>query len=677
MSPTNSIASDGPPQKKPRVFGEDVPYQYQPVNGAGSNPITYTSHALPVVNKSRLDPSYTAYLENRVHYLESLLSSSHLSNIKNVRDIDPDSDTLIELLRHSLSKWRASARPQNVLIIDLCKSLYSGLPQEYKEQVKLPRAQFFGWNLSGCNYLKPDPLPQMVDISELSEESRAYYLDFFFQEINPLYAILHESVFREQVLAYVKQTKSSSAQTNVTALFLAMLCLVYVLSIRFTEFMNPRGPSMELLQLEEKLFKYSHHVIQLFSFEYESFELIQCWLLVALYLRIAHRQTSCTAALSRAVSMCRSMGLMRNISAIAKVSKYDLLKAKRIFFAVYSFDRLIGLLGGTPRGINHDDITREFPGFDYEYESREDEWITLPSFAMLRIAMVANFLRADTADNYDLLKAQQINKEITVLQNWLNENGFDDVHDIFPGDGSGRENSNLVKAVVKLHFYDMILNIHGKLLFGYVGKRVVSEGMHVEKVMEANEGVIYLLKKIEANNCLYAPWYVNLLLLFTVGVNCLVFINASIFLKQSRRLMKDSMALLQKFQASPVRDENDRFIFKDRFKMVGECIWVLKMTNKIMSLSYKNLMAELEELGTDPGSNDVNMQYFTQFGVAERHKKDDLEKIMEDQNKRETKSQTEAPAAFFPQPETSDFGGDNFLGNIQWFDQWLDFDQNL
>lgn len=671
-----------PPRKKLRsAFSPDpFPNHSEKHANAPSTP-NYHSHALPVVQKNYSDPSYTAYLENRVHYLENLLSDHLNGHIKNVGRINPDTSDVADLMRHTASKWRSSRRHQNALVIELCKALYEGLDPDAKLKVTVPRTQYFGWNLSGCNYLKPEPLPQLPDIKLLNEATKTHYVDFFFREINPLYAILHETVFREQIVAFNKQT-NSGAPTNVTALFQAMLCLVYALSNRFVQFMATDGPNMEMLRLEEKLFKYSHKVLQIFSFEWESFELIQCWLLATLYLRITHRQTAANSAFGHAISMCRSMGLFRDRKVTADVSTYDLLKAKRIFFSIYCFDRIIFLQAGRYRALNEFDIIRPFPSFDFVKESAGDDWITLPAFAMIHIARVSNYLHTNSSDNYDLLKSQQINKEIYLLQGWLSENGFDDVHDIFPYEGCGGTVSHMMKAIVKLHFYDLLLAIHGKLLFSYFGKRLASEGMQIEKVVEANEGVIYLLNKLKNANCLYAPWYINLLLLFNVGINCLVFINAGVFLVESRRLMKESMNLLNIYQDSPVKNEKGKLVFHERFKMVKECIWVFKMTNKIMSLSFQKSLADIEEYGTDPGSAEVNQQYFSQFGLMKRKKKDDLEKLMEDQSKREyygksSVNEESSPGTVPSQPASDAFGNDNFLGNLQWFDQWLDFNQEI
>lgn len=677
--------ADAPPEKKQKL-------QSPPVSTQDTYSDNYHSHALPVLDRDyldRSDPSYTQYLENRVHYLESLLLGSLTSTFKNIGNVNPDVQDVNDLLKGLLTKWRFCRRHQNALVIELCKSLYDGLSPEAKAQCQLPRTQYFGWNMSGCNYLKPDPLPALPDMGSLSKSLQSEYVDFFFREINPLYAILHEAVFREQLEAFKEADMDPGTSTNSTALFLAMRCLVYALSIRFTEFLKPEGPSMDQLHLEEKLFKYSHRVVLSFTFEWESFELIQCWLLVTLYLRICHRQTSANVALGQAVNMCRSMGLGKTNQVVKKVTPYERLKAKRIFYTVYSFDRVIGLQAGRSRILNEFDITREFPSLDFKSESKGDDWMTLPSFAMMHIARVANFIHTSTSDNFDLIKAQQINKELHLLGHWLDRNGFDDANDIYPFGGDTSSISSLVKAQVKLHYYDLLIAIHGKLLFGYLGKRIATEGMKVEKVLEANEGIVFLLKKMQDANQLFAPWYINLVLLFTVGINCLIFINGGVFLVESRRLMRDTMSILKHLQESSVKDANGKLIFTERFKMVNECMWAFKTSNHIMALSFEESIRTIKELGIDHGPADVNKQFFTQFGLENSKGGGKLDRLMQDQNHREYTDQNkvqptlpgetrnEVYESSTSQPNSTSYGVEEFLGNLQWFDQWLDFNHDL
>lgn len=677
--------TEEPLAKRPRSAAPDSPEQVEASNATSSTE-DFATRALPILKTN--NSLYTRYLENRVHYLENLLLENLTSTFKNVGQVNPDVQDINDLLKLTLSKWRFCRRHQNALVIELCKLLYEGLTPESKEQVLIPRTQYFGWNMLGCNYLRPEQLPVMPTLYDVLDESRKMYVDFFFREINPLYAIIHETVFREQFEAFDNLKAAEDVpDTNVTAIFSCMVCLVYALSIRFTEFMKPDGPSIAMLKLEETLFKYAHKVLMIFSFEWESFELIQNWLLVTLYLRITHRQTSANFAMGHAITMCRSMGLGRTTEVIADVKPYELLKAKRIFYSVYCFDRIIGLQGGRYRALNENDITRSFPSSDFEVESARDDWITLPAFAMIQISKIANFIHTSTSDNYDLIKAQQINKEIELLKNWLNRNGFDDALDIFPVNGANNGLSSMVKAQVKLHFYDLLIAVHGKLLFNYFGKRIASEGMKIEQVMVANEGIVFLLKKLRHAGCLFAPWYIDLLLLFNVGINCLIFINAGVFLPESRRLMKDTMSLLNTLQQSPVKNEAGKLIFRERFKMVRECIWAFKMTNHIMALSFKESLAQIDEMGIDHGSSDVNKQHFSQLGLEAPKRKDDLEKLMDDQNKRnyrERKSNnvksSDTPTSLTSttsQPNSDSISGDDLIGNLQWFDQWLDFNYDL
>lgn len=694
----NIIEEPQPGTSRPEeIKREPTPLGAKRQRRENSTPLQdYESQALPILPKDlggeRYSAEYTQHLESRVQYLETLLLENLSLTFRNVGTINPDVDDVNDLMAGTLSKWRFLRRHQTALVNELCKSLFEGLSAENKSKVDMPRTQYFGWNMSGCNYLKPEKLPEMPDLTkDLLEDTQKYYIDFFFEEINPLFAIIHESVFREQLVYFQDMLAAQDVPNgNSTALFSAMLCLVFVLSIRFTEFRKPNGPSMQQLHLEERLFQYSHKVLLILSFEWESFELIQCWLLVTLYLRTAYRQTSSNFAMGHAVTMFRSMGLGRTSTVMADVTTYENLKAKRIFLAVYCFDRIIGLQGGRCRAINEFDITRKFPSFNYEEEKAKDDWITRPAFAMMQIARVANFIHTSTSDNYDLIKSQQINKELSILGHWLDRNGFDDVTDIYPAekvDGAESNGSELLKAQVKLHYYDLQVTVHGKSLFNYLGKRVATEGMKVEKIVDANEGIIYLVEKIDANGDLYVPWYPVLLLIFNVAINCLVFINAGVFIRQSRWLLQRCVQLLTKLQDSPVRDDRNRLVYRERFKMVSECIWAIKIINHSMELNFEESLKSIRELGTDHGPSDVNRLYFSQFGLMKDKNKQGIEKLMEDHLKRGPKPKaskaeveaTHGPAtdvsseSFMSQPASTGFGGEELFDNLAWFDKWLHF----
>ncbi|KAG2734197.1 hypothetical protein G9P44_002203 [Scheffersomyces stipitis] len=681
---------------------------------------------LPVVNRAN-DRDYISHLENRVQYLENLLSNNTMKTFKDPQIEEPENVELESVLIAPSSKWRWSRRHQNLLLIELCKSMYSNLSEESKQLVTLPRTQYFGWNMSGCHYVSSEELPKLPDISVDSEK----YIDFFFQEINPLFAILHETVFREQVIAYDKLLREQltlnknvndrDSKTNQTRLFSAKLFLVYALSIRFLEVQKPKGPSMEMLKIEEQLFKYAYKVVSILAFEWESFELIQSWLLITLYLRITHRQTSAHHALGQAITMTRAMGLGQDNPKLAVSTPYERLKAKRIFWCVYTFDRLFGLQTGRYCALRDEDVAREFPDFDFEKETQRDDWITIPAFALLQIARISNFVHTCVNDHPSLIKYQQINKELVILHDWFNSVGFRNdllfnkgaALDAADEDGnSTRAISSMVKAQVKLHYYDLVLCIHGKVLFNYIGRRITSNGLKLEMVIDASRGIIEVLDKTNKAGLLYTPWYLVLLLLFNVGVNSIALINSGIFVEQCRTILKDTIKLLTILKKASVRNEHGKLVMKERFKMVKECVWALKMANRILTLRLEEDIRALNTIGTDHGSSDVNKQMFSQLGMSNEQgegqslpekSKDEFNELLEKQLHRADEPQEMAanPAPMagdsitpsstasmdFSRGDPTYSGGpvpkvepgevDNLLSNLQWFDQWLDFNYDL
>ncbi|CAH2351776.1 hypothetical protein CLIB1423_04S05710 [[Candida] railenensis] len=726
------------------------------------------------------DQVYVRSLENRVKYLESLLSADSDTLFREDPSPNADMSKWVQLISSS-SKWRFSRRHQNIMTIDLCQYVYNTLSEESRKQVTLPRTQYFGWNMSGVHYLSPENLPEEPEF-DLSREQETVFIDFFFKEVNMLYAILHETVFREQVELfhklreakmqeptnirveeepeqYIPKGKSRKRQAasqkenekekvppliqnknNQTKLFSAKLYLVFAIAIRFIEFQKPQGPSLEMLQLEEMLFKYSHRVVEILAFEWESVELIQSWLLIALYLRLTHRQNSAYSALGRAITMTRSMGLGFEVPVAYKATPYELLKAKRIFWAVYTFDRLIGLQLGRYCGLRDNDIYRRFPSRIYEEE--KDDWMTLPAFVMLHIARISNFVHTLSTDTPPLLKFEQINKEVEDLDVWFKEIGFAD-DDVYKRGQEEGEISSMVKAQAKLHYYDLVISIHGRGVFNFVGRVINNEGLKLPLIISSCEGIIKLFNRINGAKLLTTPWYLTLLLLYNVGITSLTFINGGYEIPRNREIFRCSINLIMAIRKSNVK-EGGKIINRDRFKMAKECLWALKMTNHIVMLRLQEDIENMNKIGVDHGSADVNEQNFGQFGkhVSKNgldsnehlftgnipknqkygtraydrdqelksrqlanngnvivgtpleedpnrslHKRlRGLEEEGEDEEDSQTNNQptpasdtSSTSANNFVQPagEVNDPLGNDLLGNLQWFDQWLDFNYDL
>ncbi|ODV78655.1 uncharacterized protein CANTADRAFT_53337 [Suhomyces tanzawaensis NRRL Y-17324] len=686
---------------------------------------------LPVVNRG-LDKQYVDHLENRVQYLESLLAANSNSTFKTP---DTHREPPLTLLSAS-SKWRFSRRHQNLLTAELCNQMYLNLSEESQSLVTMPRMQYFGWNMSGCNYLSPEDLPNMPEYT-LDIDCDAL-IDYYLDEVNPLFSILHETVFREQVEAYDKLLKEQltlnknvndrESKTNQTRLFSAILYLVYAISIRFMEMGKPRGPSLAMLKLEEQFFRYGYRVVSIISFEWESFELIQCWCLIALYLRVTHRQTSAYHAMGQAILTSHSMGIGQNISKLKEATPYEVLKAKRVFWTVYTMDRLFGMQTGRYEGYSGQDTVRPFPSMVFKKEAIGDDWLTPAAFATIHLARIANFIHTTKHDEPGPVKYQQINKELAIMEEWFNENGYNN-DDIFaepeipeehdPADKKRpryarvKKISPLIKTQVKLHFYDIVLSVHGKLVFNYLGKKIESEGLLIDMVVDACDGIVKLLTKCQKAGKLFVPWYQQLLLLFNVGIYAITLINGGICIMQARTILKGCIQLCSALKKASVRDESSRkVIIKERFKMAKECLWALKMANRMLSLRLQEDVKILGNIGIDHGSSDVNIQMFSQLGLNhERTNKrkqpqdDEFSALLKKQlhrsdgnmplgdgmdpqqysNQEHTPSSTTSldqngypdQSGMLGTPEGGEGQGmnevDYMLGNLQWFDQWMDF----
>ncbi|CUM65985.1 uncharacterized protein PRCAT00003639001 [Priceomyces carsonii] len=672
--------------------------QAQALKNQKLNDPSFETYGLPIVSKTN-DKSYVDFLENRVQYLENLLaddSKSVFKSISNTKQEDMPDDGI---LYAPSSKWRYLRRHQKCLVVDLCKKLYDSLTDDLKKSVSIPRNQYFGWNMSGTTYATTDNLPEHP-IFSLSEDSM-FYIDFFFKEINPLFAILHETVFREQMDAYnalVNEERKLSldneghmkevdSKTNQTRLFTAMLYLVYALSIRFIEFQKQEGPSLDQLNVEKTLFKYSHQVISILSFEWEAFELVQSWLLITLYLRITHRQNSSYHALGQALTMTKSMGLGQNYHRLKVASPYEQSKAKRIFWSVYTMDRVLGLQYGRYCGLGDADVTLKFPSMKYDEESEKDDWITLPAFAMIHIARVANFVHTSATDNPMLIKYQQINLQLSELKDWLEVNGFSNEQLYNPN--LSDEVSSVVKTQVRLHYYDLVNCIHGKVLLNFIGRKIANPGLKISMVLDSCQGIVDVLEKTKEAGFLYTPWYSVLLLLFNAGVYAITLISTGLLRNGAKEVFKKVIDLLNVIQSAAVINSKGRVLIKERFTMAKECSWALKMANHMLSLRLQEDVHDLNEIGINHGSADVNKEVFSQFGKdADKQTSDDSkDQFSEVFNRKVHKSIKgkgfdKVPDDTSNTPSTGDelpnlLHDNDLFANLQWFDQWLDFGYDI
>ncbi|WPK27515.1 hypothetical protein PUMCH_004906 [Australozyma saopauloensis] len=685
----------------------------------------------PVTPSTTHDEEYVRSLEKRVAYLESLIESSTRTSafIPDAHGITPktsyfpasipedkDRDTyssvvasdpffmgkidVTGLLRKENMKFRVCNKTSVCLTVQFCQLIYENLSKESQAIVECPRAQYYGWNLSGCHYLRPNSIPPYPEMPGFEATHKLDLINYFFREINPLFAVLHEPVFREQLSLFTRLEKEPLEQGNRTALFLAMLLLVYALGIRFTEFVKPNGPDMANLNVETTLFKYAHLVLLIFSLEWESIELVQCWLLAALYLRITHKQCSSNNTLCQAVSMARLMGIGRKLR-FRGPDTYEVTKLRRVFYSVFCFDRILGLQSGRFLLLNADDISRKFPLFDFKFESSIDDWLTLPSLAMIHISRLTFYIELYEPGRDSPAKIVEMERDLVNLKLWLDKNGFSDDNLRAAAKRADYESPHGLPsapmsvsccAQVRLFYSDLILSIYAKLLILYTAVDAVNfTSVKFDLLWGSMNCVLVTLQSLVEANLIYTPWYLTLSTLVTVGIISSLFINAGKYEHEARKTLRESISILRHLQNSLVYDTDGKIIFRERFKMLDESVWVLKLVNHIMALRHEETLNALKDIGIDHGSSEVNRQTFGHFrahgekplGLDELIEKQDLRVKGEKASSPEERSNAvphdtsstnrmpEPESQGVEQPGSSDFGMGELFGNLQWFDQWL------
>lgn len=472
-------------------------------------------------------------------------------------------------------------RHQNVLASEFFDKVLDTLPPEKRAQVLVPPARYIGWNMLGPTSIITEvlPLPPGLDVDQYR------LVDYFFREVNSLYGILHEAVFRDQLSAFNELAQFDPNETperySRATLFRASLYLVYAIAIRLSE--RPPSNTSALLN-ERNAFTYGYSVVNQVSFESESFELIQGWLLVTIYLRLSHHQGSVYAALSRATSMAKLMGLRYENPILGSDSLYDKQRARRLFWAVFTIERVLGLHKGNYGAVTIKYIQRQFPST--EYASERDGWLPFPAFALLHVAKVANLVYTTNDAKYTLIES-----ELAALSMWMDTNGLAN-SDLFASSSW----SGLALAQVKLHYYDLILCVHGRVLLNFLGHQGVQDGPSIYRVLDGCRGIIEVLLQVRRASMLWVPWYNTLLLLFNVGITALTLLNAGLFIAESKLLLQESMELLTLLQGATAAGdmEGEDILRADK---VSECIDVLRSAQKALALRFEQNRSELFEIG--------------------------------------------------------------------------------
>lgn len=597
--------------------------------------------------------SYIKYLENKVRELQKYVSYNNFN-----------SDEVEESFRKNMytfskDKYRVMRRYQNILPNELGETILNSLDESESEGLIVPRIQFYGWNMSGGHYLQQRKLPDMIEFVDFINEAEFinWLIEFYMNKINPLFSIIHEKVFKDQYNSYIRNINDTDTSKS-TRLFSALVYLILAISLRYAE-NDPNTPAhiKEKIYsgLEEQLFESAYEVVDRLSFEWQSCELIQGWILITFFLRTTYRQNASYMSLGSAIRMCKGMSLNLNLVPETLDKPYEWLKSRQVFWIVYTFDRFYGFQSGKGYDIQDRTIITPFPELSVD---SLDGWITRPALAMLYLSRISGEIQNFVNGNYrkDMKFIDRITQQLNNWEIWFHSNsqGFD----------------SLLIHQVYLTYHDIVLNFNNKVLFKLLEREYYSDDSHKELSILVNHSgkILNIFKKIDSEGLLFVPWWLNLALLFHVALISVFLINSGLFQNISCQHLKDSIELLNKSSKHAL--------------MAKECVWVLKMLNHMCLSRMQKTIKNLNELGIDhaPG-NEVNKVKYLQFGKVEDEKKNKKRKLNavapDFIQQAVSNDKFQDPVESFFQndsnPDVFDLNNvDGLLRNLKWFEQWVD-----
>lgn len=552
----------------------------------------------------------------------------------------------------SLDKYRFHRRYQNILPYYLGASILKDISPQAIEyaNLKRPRVQNYGWNLSGGHYLKYKEEFRRQD-KVIRHESKFFNFDdpvhlslihklltYYFNEINPVFSIIHEATFWQQ---YKNKFLQQGKQNNSSAkLFTSMLYLILSTTLRFKEghLDNQEGEEKHndssfditfeeesVLNgkpfIEEMMFEYAYSIINTLTFEWESFELIQSWLLIAFYFRTCYRQTACWNALSQAVNMCNGMTLYLNKFPEIH-STYDESKAWHCFWCCFIMDKLISFQTGRFYQLSLP-VNEMFEQMNLvkskKFLQDEDDWFHKETFQMLDLSIiVTRFLKRDAQD-LNLSETIQLRGQ---LAQWYNTFMADKDIDAYDKNYHG-----FYQLQPLMTYLDISLTFEIRQLFCLVAPSSNVNGKSLEYAVDTQLLVSHCqtaadnLINITRRNLFFVPWWLNLSQLFTVNLICIIYMHAGIAITQSKAIMQGCNQIWRTIDSSKPKNSP---------AMLPECLWCLKMLNHMFCIRLRDSALQLESsLGTDHGDDTPNKNKFEQFKKVGDHDADDEAEIDE------------------------------------------------
>lgn len=595
--------------------------------------------------------------------------------------------------RFSIDKYRFHRRYQNVLPYYFADTLMQQLSPSIIKQydLKKPRIQNYTWNMAGGHFPKFDPNlnndPQIFDFNDLKHINLINkVLKWYFTHCNPIFGIIHESIFWSQFNNKFLPNFNKIGRSN--KLFQSLLYLIIIISIRFNDglifqndtisdnklsngidfddwefnFLHGTDPSI----LEQHLFIYSYDLIQKLTFEWESFELIQSWLLIAFYLRTCHRQTSTWNALSKAVSLVKGMSLEMNMFPL-KHHPYDESKAFHCFWSCFIMDKIMSFQMGRTYQLelplnnmpNPRDILSQ--GSDSPFlTSKDDLWFHEVTRQMYDLSLIIYKFQQCKCFEMELADSIDFRKQ---LSEWIQSTSID----------INKNNFTVLQLQPLLTYLDIKLSFELRSLFPIVCPQISNPNPTVlpldcSGLLTHVQMALDLLTYLCTNNLFFIPWWLQLSNLFTITLISLVCSFSNIQTLSYRQILVQISKLWEIVKiAKPWNPP----------VMVKQCVWCIKMLNHMITLILQESTVSLPNIvGIDHGDNTVNQNNFQQFnrvGENEEEEHDHEFNKVQDNTLAQTQEEPINPqqklAGGFAINATDPSLTDDLLATLHWFDE--------
>lgn len=599
----------------------------------------------------------------------------------------------------SIDKYRFHRRYQNVLPYLFADNLIQQLSPSVIKQWDLerPRIQNYTWNMAGGHFPKfGDPCflnePHFFDFKNTNHINLIKkILQWYFNHCNPIFGILHESVFYSQLNNKFLPNLNPVGKSN--KLFQSLLYLIIIITIRFnaglisrnnttyTDLFPANGIVFEnwefnflfgakAINLEQHLFVYSYDFIQKLTFEWESFELIQSWLLIAFYLRTCHRQTSTWNALSKAISLVKGMSLEMNMFP-SKHHPYDEMKASHCFWSCFIMDKIISFQMGrtfqlelplnnmpTPRHTITGQVSHPMS------VDGKDDWFHEETRQMYDLSLIIYKFQQYKCFEMELPDSIAFRKH---LSEWIQANSVNVI----------RDNLTVLQLQPLFTYLDITLTFEIRSLLPIACHQLSNSNsnsailpLDSSSLLTHVQMTLDLLTYLCTNNLFFVPWWLQLSNLFTITLISLICSYSNLQTLSYRHILSQISRLWKIVKnATPWNPP----------VMLKQCDWCIKMLNHMIILIIQDSTGFLSKtIGIDHGDNTPNQNNFQQFNRVEENEEEQHESkptVHKDQNNTLEQIQEVSTNAQFEFTEesmtntTDSLLSDDLLATLHWFDE--------